>query len=125
MRIFGERLKQLRLKRNMTQDELGLIFENPKAQSTIGTWERGTRQCSFEDLVKISNYFNVTTDYLLGITDEFTTIDTFKEENPRELREFLSKNKVLFNGSELNDEEKKRMIDILTGLFWDNFTNKK
>lgn len=125
MKVFGERLKELRLKRNMTQDELGLIFENPKAQSTIGTWERGTRQCSFEDLVRLSNYFNVTTDYLLGITDEFTTIDKFKEENPKELREFLSKNKVLFNGSELNDEEKKRMIDILTGLFWDNFTNKK
>ena len=125
MKVFGERLKELRLKRNMTQDELGLIFENPKAQSTIGTWERGTRQCSFEDLVKLSNFFNVTTDYLLGITDEFTTIDTFKEENPKELRDFLNKNKVLFNGSELNEEEKQRMIDILTGLFWDNFTNKK
>jgi len=125
MKVFGERLKQLRTNRNMTQDELGLIFENPKAQSTIGTWERGTRQCSFEDLVRISQYFNVTTDYLLGITDEFTTIDTFKEENPRELRDFLNKNKVLFNGSELNEEEKQRMIDILTGLFWNHFTNKK
>ena len=70
MKVFGERLKELRLKRNMTQDELGLIFENPKAQSTIGTWERGTRQCSFEDLVRLSNYFNVTTDYLLDISRE-------------------------------------------------------
>lgn len=125
MKVFGERLKQLRVNRHMTQDELGEIFNPPLAQSTIGTYERGVRQPSLENLVVISQYFNVTTDYLLGITDEFTTIDTFKEENPKELRDFLNKNKVLFNGSELNEEEKLRMIDILTGLFWNHFTNKK
>lgn len=125
MKIFGERLRDLRIKRNLTQDEFGLIFEPPLAQSTIGTYERGVRQPSLENLVVIADYFNVTTDYLLGITDEFTTIDTFKEENPKELRDFLNKNKVLFNGSELNEEEKQRMIDILTGLFWNHFANKK
>ena len=125
MKEFGERLRKLRTKRNMTQDEFGLIFEPPLAQSTIGTYERGVRQPSLENLVVISKFFNVTTDYLLGITDEFTTIDTFKEENPKELRDFLNKNTVLFNGSELNEEEKRRMIDILTGLFWNHFTHKK
>lgn len=125
MKVFGERLKDLRVKRNLTQDEFGLIFEPPLAQSTIGTYERGVRQPSLENLVVISKYFNVTTDYLLGITDEYTTINTFKEENPKELRDFLNKNKVLFNGSELNEDEKQRMIDILTGLFWNHFTNKK
>lgn len=125
MKVFGERLKDLRVKRNLTQDEFGLIFEPPLAQSTCGTYERGVRQPSLENLVVIANYFNVTTDYLLGLTDEFTTINTFKEENPKELRDFLNKNKVLFNGSELSEDEKNRMIDILTGLFWNHFTNKK
>ncbi len=125
MKEFGERLKKLRVNRNMTQDEFGEIFESPKAQSTIGTWERGNREPSMTDLIRISEFFKVSTDYLLGITDEITTINTFKEENPKELKEFLNKNKVLFNGSELNEEEKRRMVDILTGLFWDNFTNKK
>ena len=125
MKVFGERLKDLRVKRNLTQDEFGLIFDPPLAQSTVGTYERGVRQPSLENLVVIANYFNVTTDYLLGITDEFTTIDTYKEENPKELRDFLNRNTVLFNGSELNEDEKKRMIDILTGLFWNHFTNKK
>lgn len=124
MKEFGERLKRLRINRNMTQEELGMIFNPPKSQSTLGTWERGTRQCNFEDLVFLSKYFDVSTDYLLGITDEITTVDTYKEENPKELRDFLNKNKVLFNGSELNEEEKRRMIDILTGLFWNSFTNK-
>lgn len=124
MKVFGERLKELRAKRNMTQEELGLIFNPPLSQSTCGTYESGKRQPTLENLVVISKYFNVSTDYLLGITDEITTINTFKEENPRELKEFLNKNKVLFNGSELNEEEKQRMVDILTGLFWDNFTKR-
>jgi hypothetical protein len=76
------------------------------------------------DLVKLAKFFHTSTDYLLGVTDEFTTINTYKEENPKELKDFLNKNKVLFNGSELNEEEKQRMIDILTGLFWDNFTKR-
>jgi transcriptional regulator with XRE-family HTH domain len=124
MKEFGERLKELRIKRNMTQDELGLIFETPKSQSTIGTWERGNRECSMSDLVKLAKFFRTSTDYLLGVTDEVTTINTYKEENPKELKDFLNKNKVLFNGAELNEEEKQRMIDILTGLFWDNFTKR-
>lgn len=122
MREFGERLKKLRTNRHMTQEELGSIFNPSLSQSTVGTYENGKRQPTLENLVVISKYFNVTTDYLLGLTDE---IMTTKDDNPKELKEFLKRNDVLFNGSELNADEKRRMIDILTGLFWDNFTNKK
>lgn len=125
MKIFGERLKKLRINRHMTQDELGEIFNPPLAQSTIGTYERGVRQPSLENLITISNYFNVSIDYLLGITDEERTVTVFKEENPQELREFLTQNHILFNGAELSNEDKQRMIDILTGLFWENFTKQK
>lgn len=120
MKEFGERLKKLRTNRHMTQEELGSIFNPPLSQSTIGTYENGKRQPTLENLVAVSKFFSVTTDWLLGLTDE---IATTKDENPKELKEFLKRNDVLFNGSELNEEEKRRMIDILTGLFWDNFTN--
>lgn len=125
MKIFGERLKKLRMSRHLTQDELGEIFNPPLAQSTIGTYERGVRQPSLENLITISNYFNVSIDYLLGITDEERTVNVFKEENPQELREFLNQNNILFNGAELSNEDKQRMIDILTGLFWESFTKQK
>lgn len=124
MREFGERLKKLRTNKHMTQDELGEIFESPKAQSTVGTWERGVRQPSMEDLVRIAQFFNVSIDYLLGISEEERRVETFKEDNPKELKEFLQQNSVLFNGAELSAEDKRRMTDILTGLFWDNFTKK-
>lgn len=124
MREFGERLKKLRTNRHMTQDELGAIFESPKAQSTVGTWERGVRQPSMEDLVSIAKFFNVSIDYLLGISEEERRVEIYKKENPKELKDFLQQNSILFNGSELSEEDKRRMTDILTGLFWENFTKK-
>lgn len=125
MKEFGERLKELRIERQMTQTELGQIFENQKAQTTIGTWESGRRQPSIEDIITIAQYFNVSVDWLFGLTNERKNIEAIKkEEEPRELKEFLNRNNILFNGAELNEEEKKRMVDILTGLFWDSFTRK-
>ena len=125
MQDFGKRLKELRQNRKMTQEELGQIFEPPLKQSTIGTYEAGLREMKYSNLITVSKYFNVSVDWLLGLTDEATPLDEFKEENPKELREFLEQNNILFNGSELSAEDKKRMIDILTGLFWSNFINKK
>lgn len=125
MLLFGERLKQLRTERQITQTELGQIFEQQKAQTTIGTWESGRRQPSIEDIITIAKYFSVSVDWLFGLTNERRNIEAIKEEEePKELKEFLDRNNVLFNGAELNEEEKKRMIDILTGLFWNSFTRK-
>jgi len=125
MKEFGERLKTLRTKKNMTQTELGVIFENPKAQTTIGTWESGRRQPSIEDICTIARYFSVSVDWLFGLTDEEKNVEALQQqEDPKELKDFLNRNNILFNGTELNEEEKKRMIDILTGLFWDSFTRK-
>lgn len=123
MVVFGERLKALRLKKHLKQDELGEIFGI--APSTIGTYERGTREPSLETLLEMSKFFNVSLDYLLGVSEDERTLEDFQEDNPRELKEFLNQNHITFNGAELSEEEKRRMTDILTGLFWEHFSKKK
>lgn len=64
---FRIRLKELREKKHLSQyklaDELSI------SQSAIGSWEAGTRECNFTMLIKISKYFGVTIDYLLGVSD--------------------------------------------------------
>ena len=125
MQDFGERIKYLRQKEGMTQEEFGKLFDPPLAQSTIGTYEKSLREMSYKNLIFLSKRFSVSLDWLLGLTEEERPIEVFKEDNPKELREFLEQNNILFNGSELSKEDKKRMIDILTGLFWSNFINKK
>lgn len=66
MKING-RIRQLRKKNNMTSKVFGNIFNI--SESSVSLYESGKRRPSIELLIKISNYFNVSTDYLLGITD--------------------------------------------------------
>lgn len=66
-KIFCERLKILRLEKNLTLEQLGLAFNVTK--QTISRWETGDRIPSIEIVYMLSEYFNVTTDYLLGKSD--------------------------------------------------------
>ncbi len=62
---FGQRLKQLRKEAGMTQLDLAKKLNITKA--VISYYEQQERSPSPEVLIKLSNIFHVTTDYLLGI----------------------------------------------------------
>lgn len=65
--VFGRNLALLRKKNNLTQ--LQLSKEIGAHDSTICCWERGTREPNFEMLIKLAEYFDVSTDYLLNNKD--------------------------------------------------------
>ena len=60
---FGKRLKELRKQRALTQAQLASRIHVTKA--IISAYESETRYPSLEILIKLSDIFNVTTDYLL------------------------------------------------------------
>lgn len=64
--MFSNVLQQLRKDARLTQDQIAEVLGVPKR--TYGSWERNERQPDFEMLGKIADYFQVTTDYLLGRT---------------------------------------------------------
>ncbi|TES56156.1 XRE family transcriptional regulator [Halalkalibacterium halodurans] len=66
--IIGKRLQMLREKEGWTKSLVAKKL-NIKTVSTYANWEYGLRQPDNEMLVKIANLFDVTTDYLLGRTD--------------------------------------------------------
>lgn len=66
---FGYRLKTLRLKANMTQEQLARRLSLTK--SVISAYETDLRLPSYDVLVHIASIFNVTTDYLLGLERKF------------------------------------------------------
>lgn len=63
-----ERIHSLRLNSNMTQKELSELIN--VSVVSVGGWESGTRKPSAEAIISLSQVFNVTTDYLLGVTVE-------------------------------------------------------
>jgi len=68
MKIFGERLKELRQDKGMSKLAMAKALEISDA--AIGRWERGERTINAELLIKIADYFDVTVDYLLGRVDD-------------------------------------------------------
>lgn len=67
METFGSRLKKLRIKKELTGQELGKLLNVTKM--SISRWESDQRFPDKDTLVKIANFFDVSTDYLLGRTE--------------------------------------------------------
>jgi transcriptional regulator with XRE-family HTH domain len=64
MKRFGEKLRTLRQRRGLTLRQLAASFDM-KSYSHIADMESGRNLPSVELLVKIADYFQVTTDQLL------------------------------------------------------------
>lgn len=67
MESFGERLKNLRKEKGLTQKELALKIDN--AQSAIYYWESNKQEPTISALKKLCLFFDVTADYLIGLED--------------------------------------------------------
>ena len=64
MTIFTERLKELRLKKGLTQKDIAdLVHVN---RVTYTNWEKGKREPSFENLIKLADLLEVSLDWLFG-----------------------------------------------------------
>ncbi|PLA90516.1 helix-turn-helix domain-containing protein [Ligilactobacillus salivarius] len=64
MHNIGYRISELRKQAGMSQFQLAKVLDI--ATSTLGMYETGKREPSLKVMNRIANYFNVTTDYLLG-----------------------------------------------------------
>jgi len=66
---FAERLKGLLTENEISQKTLA--EKTNLGTATISQWINGKRQPSADYILLIANYFDVTTDYLLGKTQEY------------------------------------------------------
>lgn len=64
----SEVIRNLRTKNNLSSKELSKILNI--SESSVSLYEKGKRKPSLDLLIKIADYFSVSTDYLLGISDK-------------------------------------------------------
>jgi len=64
---FSERVKELRDDRELSQGDLALEFK--VTRQTVSAWEKGIQETDFDTLIKLAEFFKVSSDYILGITD--------------------------------------------------------
>lgn len=77
MATFGELLAELRQDRHMTQDQLAKILY--VSAGTISNYENNVHFPDVDRLAAMADYFNVTTDYLLGRCSVNVSPDVFEE----------------------------------------------
>jgi transcriptional regulator with XRE-family HTH domain len=69
--MLGKRLRNLRLLKSLTQAEFAEILGVERTR--YNKWEQEASEPSLAMLCKIADYFNVSTDYLLGRTNVYYT----------------------------------------------------
>ena len=110
----GNRLRELRQSKGLTQEELGSILGVTKA--SICCYEKETRTPSIETIIDMMALYNVTSDYLIG-SDNIVSIENenviknevISNEEFKFIKE-LRKNKYL---AEILLEDPKRSIELI------------
>lgn len=72
-KVFGDRLKELRKEKGYSQNDIANYFNVSKM--TISSWELDKQEPCIEDIKKLAEILEVSTDYLLG----YESIDGTKQ----------------------------------------------
>ena len=103
-----ENLKKLRESKNITQRKLSMDLD--VSQELISRYEVGSSFPQPNMIIKIAQYFNCSTDYLLGLTDITTPVKYLSQNIDVKNADILNK----YNS--LSDEDKKYFDLFLTFL---------
>lgn len=98
---FSEILSQMRKERGISQKkaatDLGI------SQALLSHYEKGIRECGLDFVIKCSQYYNVTTDYLLGVSESrngmSVDLPDFADDKKRSIKNLASATKYLLDSA--------------------------
>lgn len=107
---IGERVKQLRNSRGITQDELGVILGDkttgkPMSRGQVSNLETGKRNFNIHQIKVLADYFKVSIETLGFESDEIETID------------LLERAKLIFENANVPMEEKQDLYENIMRLY--------
>lgn len=107
---IGERVRQLRKARNITQDELGIVLgdketRKPLSRGQISNLETGKRNFNIHQIKILADYFNVSIETLGCEADQIKTVD------------LLERAKIIFENDNVPMEEKQDLYENIMKLY--------
>lgn len=107
---IGERVRQLRKSRNITQDELGVVLGDrttgkPLSRGQVSNLETGKRNFNIHQIKALADYFNVSIEILGFKTDEIETVD------------LLERAKLIFENENVSIDEKQDLYESIMKLY--------
>ncbi len=118
---FSDKVRKLRIQNNLSQEELSEKLD--VSRQTISKWEAGNTFPEIEKLISMSDFFQVSIDYLLR--DNIMNVN-FSEDLDRMVIQFLGSSYEMADISRqlvdimedgiIDDKEKIQMEDIICTL---------
>lgn len=107
---IGERIRQLRKARQITQDELGVVLGDrttgkPLSRGQVSNLETGKRNLNIHQIKVLADYFNVSIETLGFETDEIKTVD------------LLERAKLIFENDKVPMDEKQDLYESIMRLY--------
>lgn len=107
---IGERVRQLRKSRGITQDELGEILGDkltgkPMSRGQVSNLETGKRNFNIHQLKVLADYFHVSMETLGIESNELDTIDLFERA------------RLLFENNNISIEDKQELYEGIMTLY--------
>lgn len=111
--MFSDRLTSIRKKREYTQQRVADYLGITRPAYTA--YERGTRQPDFNTLIRLADFFEVSTDYLLGKSNDENklSINSRLSLSKEEMKIFeeLKKHPILFH--DLSSDPEKKIKELI------------
>lgn len=107
---IGERVRQLRKARAITQDELGIVLGDkltgkPLSRGQVSNLETGKRNFNIHQLKVLADFFRVSINTLGIETDELETVDLFERA------------RILFANRDIPIEDKQELYESIMALY--------
>lgn len=109
IKVYNNRIRELRKEKGLTLRELSdkMHIDN----SNLSKIERGDLGITADNLIAFAKYFEVTTDYLLGVSETRKNTNEILERKLNELDV-----QIMYEIAKMNDEEKQDVITLLNIL---------
>lgn len=112
---IGDRIRKLREKNNLSQLELAKKLQI--SNSTLSQYESGARTPSDDIKLKIADFFDVSTDYLLGKTDNPRLTAKNERDVAKKIEELQqdleSQASLMFDGEEMDEQTRELLLASL------------
>ncbi len=106
---YAQRLKDLREDKDLTQADIAKILKT--SQAYYGQYENGKRELPFFRAIELAKFYNVSLDYIAGITNELKVFS--QSETKNYLKNLATKDIALIEKYHQNKELQKAIDKLL------------
>lgn len=103
---YYRRIRELREDNDKTQREVAEYLGTPYQYYAV--YEKGTSEISFERAIALAKYYNVSLDYIAGLTNNKRGLSSGDLTNEQQA--------LLNHTKEMTDSEKRKLVELLKKL---------